>query len=150
MNSPCSGENSKKSPNPSFQLIFLSIRGIIPSPAASLHNFWRGGHGIDAAQLEDGGKAVIPPQEEVGSTKAQQDQVILFFVGINPRPLSLPPHGRIPAFSGRHLDPRGKAAEQTCQTLHPHGQSLFPSPAHSASAEFDRGVSIFAAPSSSS
>lgn len=46
--------------------------------------------------------------------------------------------------------PEGRQQEQTCQTLHPHGQSLFPSPAHSADAESDSGFSIFAAPSSSS
>lgn len=46
--------------------------------------------------------------------------------------------------------PERRQQEQTCQTLHPHGQSLFPSPAHSADAESDSGFSIFAAPSSSS
>lgn len=77
MNSPRFGENSKKSPNPSFQLVILSVREITPGPATSLHNLWRGGHGIGVGQWEDGGKAVIPPQKEVGSTKAQQDQVLL-------------------------------------------------------------------------
>lgn len=77
MNSPRSGENSKKSPNPSFQLVILSVREITPGPATSLHNLWRGGHGTGVGQQEDGGKAVIPPQKEVGSTKAQQDQVLL-------------------------------------------------------------------------
>lgn len=46
--------------------------------------------------------------------------------------------------------PQGRQQEQTCQTRYPHGQSLFPSPAHSANDEFDSGFSIFAAPPSSS
>lgn len=78
MNSPFSGENSNKSPNLSFQLVVLPIVGITPGPAASLHNLWRGGHGIGVGQLEDGGKAAIPPQKEAASTKAQQDQVPIF------------------------------------------------------------------------
>lgn len=55
----------------------LTAREITPGPATSLHNLWRGGHGVGVGQREDGGKAVIPPQKEVGSTKAQQDQVLL-------------------------------------------------------------------------
>lgn len=66
-------KQQKTPPNPSFQLVILLIRGITPGPAASLHNLWRGGQGIGVGQLENGGKAVIPPQKEVGSTKAQQD-----------------------------------------------------------------------------
>lgn len=68
-----------------------------------------------------------------------------FFVEIHD-PFPFLPMGESPPSLEGIWTPEGKQQEKTCQTLHPHGQSLFPSPAPSANAEFDWGFSIFCSP----
>lgn len=102
--------------------------------------------GIGVGQLEDGGKAVIPLQRELGSTKAQQDPVPLLCgeKSTTPFPSS---QWENPCLPWKAPGPyREGSRSRRVRPCIPHGQSLFPSPAHSASAEFDSGFSIFCSP----